>query len=138
MEIAQRTKAPGQYNRSFNQFLSSQPACEFTLSVRHDDEYQPDDFDNPSPYKVSYGFSTVKFWIPSKQQWESPDPTKFTVHGEDFATCKSEFWARYHKYCITRFGDKIYTYSSYRAEQAYNGVPSQRFNAKSSTTNYQS
>jgi hypothetical protein len=129
MKTTQRNKAPGQYNRSFNQFISSQPACEYTLSTQHDDYFQPDDFDNPTPYRISYGFATVKFWIPTftrdgvttEGHWESPDPTKFQVHGEDFTIAKSEFWARFHAYCIKRFGRKIYTYSSYRAEQRYNG-----------------
>jgi hypothetical protein len=146
MKTAQRTKQPGQYNRSFNQFISSQPACEYTLTTAHDDYFQPDDFDNPTPYKVSYGFATVKFWIPTftrdgvttEGHWESPDPTKFMVHGEDFQTTKSEFWARFHMYCEKRFGRRIYTYSSYRAEQRYASNSGSRFDRKSSTTDYAS
>jgi len=59
---------------------------------------------------VTYGFTDVQFWIPSKQSWipASQDPDKFLIVAEDFETASSEFWARWKIYMSKRFPSLTY------------------------------
>lgn len=104
-------------NQGYADQLNRYAKVEFTLHVAYNDEFEPDDFDNSTPYTVTYGFATVRIWNPKTQTWETPDPEKFRVSAHDFATAKAEFWARYRMYCVKRWGYRATANSIYVAPQ---------------------
>lgn len=60
----------------------------------------------PSRTSYTYSLIDITFWNPVTQSIQplSANPDKFTIIAESPDLAKSEFYSRFFKYCVTRFG----------------------------------